>query len=1444
MFRDTDLENHIKTNKTIQTGILPIMEWNLNDFENISNYGNYRYRTQAASTSTYLTLPESYDSLDVGFYYTNGTVSTIQSQALIDDLEQPLTFTTEETDRYLYYDLKECFSQNRPRSGINKPLYLNNGKYVDNIKSARRPRYYMPSRYDSFKYWNSFRKEDAIIRGLSSLNDANGTGYIIDDVAPFVVYKNPVFANRIVIKLQTNLAETEGSQIKDANNNLIDDPLSNRNKSSIPKRWKIQYLDTENNWITALSFNEDSIRRDGSNIIKWDGHVELYYGLKIPNQYKENFNLVDYIDVSSQLPNNALDGESYIVGSSVNSVGILYIWDIASTSWKQFVPEYGFSLLEDNDVKKLGIIKKLVNPRYFTSGGKVIFREVERIKGLRVVVETMFGPETTFDLIEMSPRLKADISDYLLGFDVNKAIPNNVNGLPIGNLLASNGSMTLMNHDFAFHDQNIFENNQGSIIYNLLNPKTKVEFYEIVKSVAGYDKYIPIKTMFIEKFPKGGSALLDIDLEMRDGFYKFENENTPSIFLQNVSLTYAIAVLLDNIGFSNYVFKVLENYDPVIPYLFVEPEASVAEILQRISLSTQSAMFFDEYNNFVVMSKEYLFPSESQREVDWIMYGQVEGNTFPNIIEISQQDTKVINDGAINYTTRYIQRAVRSLKQASYVDEDRSYGYQPVVLWEAPAQTSYKTINEKSKTNNFTLSAVALNSDLSASSPTVVNRQIINNIIDIGENVYWLSRLQGYLYANGEIIKYDAVQYSIPTIGLVWISDELEYQKYFSELPFNGKMYPTGLVRIYTEPYYEIIKNNLGEDITVYKNGNVRKNGRGQFGTSLVGHYAGIDSYWSDENNLNGYSMDTSYLFTTTPTNNIVRPPTFNMGQANTWINNKSKESSVNSIIANFLRETIPSDDIVKTLRTTSKATVQSSALVFSGPKVDISKNQISYVRKELDADYKHFGTRMRIIGKKEANEKIQTPLNATEYYVIPAQAGGKDVAISGGSGGIAIMVPPISNSQEPIINKPGGYYFEICSLTADNLELYNKTNSNTGEPETVLHNVLFYKVVDGMKDGKQIAVPHKLWGGLAKILIDEGNFVGQDRLSQEANPTVYDLAMEYKDIGSVRRFYLYLNGHQIATVDDESPIQKTYNNLALFTRGGSKCMFENVYALKNQYSQESKSTVVEIEKDTFGVKQINSSDALKKYALSGFVQASHLSGISSQNTNKYKIYYEEFGTILRECYYFNIKYDKAYPAFRAILKPTVNNEKTYTTSGFSADPYGAEFLIFNATDKTIVLDETSGNHLEVIGITFTQNTTNTLTVDDYYKNKSNFADPLVINNTIVSPDRQNAIYQDIKTSRSKYGRNEFNLEAVYIQSQDQANELMDWMMSRLIYPKQIVSIEVFGVPHLQLGDVIQIDYNIDNDNYVDPNKRFTVVNIDYGYSEKGPSSVIRVVEI
>jgi hypothetical protein len=105
--------------------------------------------------------------------------------------------------------------------------------------------------------------------------------------------------------------------------------------------------------------------------------------------------------------------------------------------------------------------------------------------------------------------------------------------------------------------------------------------------------------------------------------------------------------------------------------------------------------------------------------------------------------------------------------------------------------------------------------------------------------------------------------------------------------------------------------------------------------------------------------------------------------------------------------------------------------------------------------------------------------------------------------------------------------------------------------------------------------------------------------------------------------------------------------------------------------------------------------------------------------------------------------------------------------SGFRAGSYGAEFLIFNNTDNAIVLDETSGSYLRIVGVTFTQNTSNVLTVDDYYRDISNFSDPVVVNNTIRSPQRADKIYQDVKLSRSKYGDRSFSLDSAYIQSSD-----------------------------------------------------------------------------
>jgi hypothetical protein len=161
------------------------------------------------------------------------------------------------------------------------------------------------------------------------------------------------------------------------------------------------------------------------------------------------------------------------------------------------------------------------------------------------------------------------------------------------------------------------------------------------------------------------------------------------------------------------------------------------------------------------------------------------------------------------------------------------------------------------------------------------------------------------------------------------------------------------------------------------------------------------------------------------------------------------------------------------------------------------------------------------------------------------------------------------------------------------------------------------------------------------------------------------------------------------------------------------------------------------------------------------------------------------------------------------------------------------------------VLDETSGSYLRIVGVTFTQNTSNVLTVDDYYRDISNFSDPIVVNNTIRSPQRADKIYQDVKLSRSKYGDRSFSLDSAYIQRSELARDIMEWMVKKTVKPRKTMSIQTFGTPHLQLGDIVKINYTLpDDDLFVDPDKKFVISEISYSRSSGGVSNRLKVVEV
>jgi hypothetical protein len=1469
--------------------------------------------------------------------------------------------------------------------------------------------------------------------------------YDIEDCNPFVVYKEEVPANRLVVKVQTNVGDEDLGPFRDSAGISIPDPFFGESNKTVPKRFSIQYLTPDNVWVDALSFNDSSTRSDGSPIYGPDGHLELEYGIVVPDLYKNSFTLLGTSRFLSLLPDKNFFGASYLVTENDSERGMLYVYN--GVTYEEYVPEYTWSIKTDGDYGRGKVAKQLVNPIPFqnSNDGRDIYREFVWLKGIRLAVTTMNKPDIPLELIEISPRLVADLSELVISLDVKKSLSDlSSSALPVGSLIAGTGSLELFDPEQTFNTNNSWNKQEktGSIVAEYYDKRIKFIFYEVIKKVNKNNYYIPLKTLYTDGFPERDAQEYTVSFSLRDLYFHFESIKAPRLLITDVSLSQAIAILLDATGFSNYVFKRAAGVsDPVIPYFFVPPDQNVAEVLGQLAIATQSAMFFDEYNNFVVMTKEYLL---GDRDIDLELLGEpikVDNKItkLPNIVSIASQNREVYNAGEVTYTNRYIKKGARKVSQARFVDRD--YVYSPSILWEASGTEAVRSANSQQQ-SAFALSAVPLNTTLTNAVPTVRGGVIIDNEIDVGENAYWLSRFQGFLYANGEIIKYDAVEYTItgPPIvdnngrslgNTVWISSNKEYQKYFAKMPFNGKIYPTGLVRIYAEPFYETIN-----DQTFLKSGDVVRHGRGQFGTPIVNHSAGLSDYWSDNNNVRGCVMDSNLLYTTKLSTEREIPPT-KLGPAGID-NQKANSSSRTGIIRNFMSSKYYSESELKSLKTTQAGTTQSSAFVVTGPdfsQTATPQDFVTYIHKPMEGAYKHLGARLRIIGKVESSsDKSQTVVGGMTYFNITGDDATQNVSIGGGSAGINLVNPDTNN----------GYYFELAALTSSDASNFLKKNDD-GDATVSIENILFYKVeknnnsgilfqgnpelvsiksidsstsitytvlgggipiagtvgnprtipdpeiiigsvevanilkvsgknawdaklinvpstVFGLRVGDVItatnesgklfggsptsvkitaidsneisyrvtggttpvagtvtaaktvpgsairfgdknpkngkignikeenvpenpniklwtvkltglkasevsklrvgdkitatageqdkAVPTRLWGGIGSVIVDDGNFAGQGRYLAEANPTVYDLAMEYVDVSPTRRdFYLYINQKLVQKVTDTKPVTISNPSMGLFVRGTSKAMFENAYALSKNYATNTVFDTNAPIAPVFGDRDslVNASEALNQYAISGAIQETYLSGINPSNATNYKLYYEEFGTIMRECAYFNIKYDRAYPAFFARIAPTFNRTRGYTVSGFTADSYGAEFLVFNNTDTVLTLDDKSSNYLRIQGIAFTQDTTNTITVDDYLKQKGDLSDPeFKQNGSVVSPDRFIEAYEKIRLSRLQYGKNEFSLTSTYIQDAETAEDILGWIIDKNVRPRKLVGLNIFSNPTIQLGDIVSVKYdNNEGIGLIDSNPpKYVVYNIEYNKSVDGPDMSVYLSEV
>jgi len=1297
------VDNVFNTENSISSSHVVVAEFNINSYYDLSNFGCY-----LGSASSVASGATSYSSSNVGNKYDNGN--------------HKLTFTSSSGSKTYKDDprrkdlspLRDCFGPNRADAGILYPIVvLNRSKKLSGTTGYIRQqqfansssRVYPLSESSVFKYWNSFRNVSGSGVGLSS------AAKNISTANPFVVYSNSFKSNKITIKTQVD--------------------------GGYPTVFRVQYLDSSNNWQTALNVTSASTHFS-------TGQLDIAY-----------------------------DG----------------------TSWYRVTESLPQTYLTE----------------FSDSTNKAV-----TMKGLRLLVTSMSSASSALQLIEMSPRLVCNITNYVESFNINSTIGDMQNGLPLGSIVSSSGDLMLSNTTRAFDKMNkdsifTYIKNSSSENYELetmLRSNVKISFYQILR-YSSNEYAIPLKTMYTEEWLNNSDFSTSVSLQ---DYIKFFKESVaPDLLLGYSNPTkgsLAIRILLDSIGYNKFSFETTDSIDPTMKFFFCNNEVSVAEALNDIAQSLQLSMFMDADNNFVVMTKERVLSKQAfninnnkingknywfigsqtnQEDEELPEYGQINfinsGVVYPkipNVESFSQTAIPPVTDGSVSYTTLDIPRQpyafvtesdkdkLKDLKKKSEVDASIVYedlSYSPTILWQSGDNPSESSLLSGALTHTIEASKRPKNAlsgvNIVAANENDAVREAFGNllsgysykdlIINLNEDTtsFFLAsgKYAGYVYIDNEVIKYRGIY--VQTVNSqtskkssAYLFSQEEFEELKASLPSGSDINPSALI---IDMDFKISgRPTLDTSNYTYR---IVSDGRGQEGTLPAKHVARTDK-----------TIESGWV-------------TFA-----TVINDKSKDA---------LRGTKATMDVNQnygTLKLTGPSSlkgIDSKYLTTASVKQltlpDEGSRFIHGFYKNLDFAPEKFGTRMRIVDKNAVKTKSSANF----------------------MGGLAFHLSTKgSTGTSTRRNYVSGYFIEVESVGSEgvdkvgNIRLYRMTTLAGSTECTVL--------------------------GFGSVNVSATTNTGlierssAERRSEDGQSTdVFDLDVVVKTVKGIKYFYVNWQGVRVFVAKDPTTNSQQKippsGKFGVFVRGDSITQYDYLYGLAQD---------ADIQEDidpVFG----GSKNTLSKM----------LDRLTFSNTDGKEVYFEDFTTLVREARKYTVRFDQ--PVFDSLPLDLSKVNSDYLVKKYKSSSFGAEFWVYNTSNGLVGLGQEGLSPLFISGIALQNISNGEVTFEDYIKN-------------LDANDEYDILQNEFYNNKRTYGNNSVSVATEYLSGINEAESLVSWIIKNASKERKQISLGVFTNPLVELGDKVgiyypEMGYEIDNIG----DKTYVVSEISLTVSSEGPASSV-----
>lgn len=779
------------TEASLKSSHVVVAEFNMNSYYEIAKLGCY---TGAPSA-----VPQTYTASG----WDNGNDKNAFGS---DDIGN---IYTDNDDRLKVSPLRECFKPNRPDAGLIHGVAINGykdstpGRIISNSNYTKQAnfsnsetRLYPVSADSSFKYWNSYRSLDNANVGLSnsSLNISNAN--------PFVVYSNSFKANKITIKTQKD--------------------------KGYPNKFKIQYLNTSNNWVTAID------RSSSATTAGINGKIEISY------------NGTSWYFVSSSSSQSYLDQFSENTTQAVTMKGVrILVYGMS----RQYIP---LELIEisprlvvnmTNHVMSFSISSSIGDSQYGLPLGSLVSSNGSMVLSNETRIFDKMNPDSIFTYVKDSSVANYELETMLranVKFVFYQILINDLNeyAVPIKTMYSTQWS-------------------QASEFTTSVNLEDYIKFFRETQApnlLIGYKN--PLKSSLAIRMLLDNIGYNKFSFETKDGidpemnFFYSSNDFTVAEALNDIATSVQLSMFMD--ADNNFV------------------------VMTKDRISSRTAF---DINSAEIRGKNYWFignqPVSSDAE-----YSYIDGK-FSNIESISETSIPPVTDGTIQYKIINIKKEPTALaeefdpvKRQELIDRASTspttvlteLSYVPGILWEATQSDSSQSvlisaILEKSMSKDGrplkalsgkTIPAINEEDAIRKAFGTIYQNPGYTDddlLINIDNDSAYLflqsNKYEGYVYINNEVIKYNGILVSVTEPAksysrFIFNQDELESLR--GTIPSGSKVLPKALI-VYMN-FKFVGKPTLSDSSFRYT---IQSDGRAQNGTSAQKHVARSSSDFNDD---------------------------------------------------------------------------------------------------------------------------------------------------------------------------------------------------------------------------------------------------------------------------------------------------------------------------------------------------------------------------------------------------------------------------------------------------------------------------------------------------------------------------------------------------------------------------------------------------------------------